>query len=124
MARKRDESAPMRTFTKSLRVDLRQDEKHRKAIEMAAEQRELELAEAAKDEATKMHNATIKTHESRVSELAPVVNQGWEFRDVEIDEMADWPGKRIVQVRRDTGEMVFERPMTETERQPPLPIEA
>ena len=125
MGRKKvDDARPLRTFTDSLRVELTNDERAEIAFELAGEQGRLDVARREKDEATKMHAATIKDHEGRIAKLATIVNQGWDYRQVEVEEREDWEGKRVFQVRTDTGAEIFERPMTEEERQKPLPLNA
>ena len=114
------EDRTIRVFTKQLRVDLTEPERHEMALDLAGEEGRLDAARNAKEEATKTHNGIIKTHEARVSQLATTVNQGWDYRDVEVEEREDWNAKRIVHVRTDTGEEVFFRPMNEEERQKPL----
>jgi len=127
MARKGSSTAeaerPVRTFTKQLQVTLKPDERNAYAIELAGEQGRLEHAQDAKEEATKAHNGIIKTHEARVGELATYVNQGWEYREVEVEEREDWNGKRIFHIRMDTAEEIFSRPMNEEERQRSLPLQ-
>lgn len=91
-----DSSAVRRTFTQDLRVE------------------DLKSAEA------KAHAERIARCKAVVSEIAGVVNQGWELRQVEVREIEDWEGKRIIHVRSDTGEEISQRPMTEEERQPRL----
>lgn len=114
------ETKPLRVFTKSLRVQLTDEERRDMAIDLAGEQGRLDAARAEKEEAMKTHGAAIKRHEAEVGILATCVNNGFVYRDVEVEEIEDWNGKRIVHVRTDTGEEIFERPMTEDERQRPL----
>lgn len=113
---------PSRTYTKPLRVDLTKEEREQLAIGLAGHERELNRAKQAKKEMTAQVNATVKACEAVVHEVATVVNQGWELRDVEVDVIEDWDAKVILEVRRDTAVIIRQRPMTEEERQRPLPM--
>jgi hypothetical protein len=123
MTKDKQRPKPLRVFTRQLRADLADEERRDMAIDLAGEQGRLEAARAEKEESTKTHAATIKRHEAEVGSLATAVNNGWVYRDVECHEYEDFGGKRIIHVRVDTGEEIFERPMNEDERQRPL-IEA
>jgi hypothetical protein len=113
-------ATPLRVFTKLLRVKLEDSERHEMALDLAGEEGRLDQARNAKEEATKTHNGIIKGHEARVQQLATTVNQGWDYREVEVEEREDFDGKRIYHVRVDTAEEIWDRPMSEEERQRPL----
>jgi hypothetical protein len=109
-----------RRITRTLQCQLKEHEKNARAIELAGEQGRLDTARREKDEASKAHGAAIKAIESRIDELAISVNQGWEYRPVEVIEYDDWDNKTVIAIRADTAEEHSARPMTDEERQRPL----
>lgn len=113
---------PKRVFTKSLKVQLEPEEIAKRAIGMAGQHAELARVVDEKDETAKHFKATIARIESEINEQAVAVNSGFVYQDVECEEHEDWDSKRVYQVRIDTGEEIWERPMTEEERQRPLDL--
>ena len=111
-----------RVFTKSLKVELGPGEIAKRAIAMAGQHAELARVANEKDETVKHFKATMAGIEAEIAELAVAVNSGFVYAPVECEEFEDWDGKRVVQVRSDTGEQIWERPMTEEERQRPLEL--
>lgn len=111
---------PARIFTRSLRVQLTSEERSAMAIELAGETGRLRAATAEKEESAKHHGAIIKAHEGRMGELAANVNSGFIYRDVEVHELYEWDRLAVIQIRKDTGEEIDQRPMSESERQRPL----
>jgi hypothetical protein len=112
----------VRTFTQQLPVRLSMPETLARGGELARAQRALDNAEEAKRESAATHGALVKRHQAEVSQLAQVINQGWEFREVECTEQLDYVGLQHLTIRTDTGEIVAQRPMNEQERQRTLPI--
>lgn len=113
----------VRTFTQQLPVQLTQKDTLTRGGELARAQRALDQAEEAKKEAAATHGAIVKRHQAEVSQLAQVINQGWEYREVECTEQLDYVALQHLTIRTDTGEVVAQRPMNELERQRELPME-
>jgi hypothetical protein len=112
----------VREFTKTLPVRLSENDTIRVAKELARAQQELERAKQRKKEAAAAAEAQVKFHEAVVSKAAVTLNQGWEDRDVVCRTVHDWDTLSVRTIRMDTLETLDERPMTESERQRPLPM--
>lgn len=94
-------------------------------VEWTQKRDELERAllawKSAKKEEEKLYEAEIKAAASTTLRTAIIVENGSEFRDVEVqDLLAD---STVTVVRTDTGEVVSQRPATPEEMQMPLPID-
>lgn len=61
--------------------------------------------------------ATLAEIAGRRSMLAGLVSSGEEYRDVECEDAFDHDAGRVTRSRKDTGEVIGERPMTSEERQ-------
>jgi hypothetical protein len=61
--------------------------------------------------------------EARRSQLAALIRRGDELRDVEVLTLAHFASGTATVVRTDTGDVLLSRPLTDTERQIPLPAE-
>ena len=89
----------------------------------------LALAVMKKDEsnaALKSAQTQIKSeiakHEADVTSLAEKIRSGFEMRYVECEETKDFLSGTFTVTRKDTGEIVTERPLTSEERQTSLPM--
>lgn len=74
-----------------------------------------------KDQKSEM-KARLDGMESERSIFALVVRRQEEQRDVEVEELFDYEAGKVIQTRLDTGEEIRVRPMTNEERQQPLPV--
>lgn len=74
-----------------------------------------------KDQKSEM-KARLDGMESERSIFALVVRRQEEQRDVEVEEMFDYVTGKVIQTRLDTGEELRVRPMSNEERQQPLPV--
>jgi len=72
---------------------------------------------AVKDE----HNANVKFLNAQSQRLRHAADSGFEYRDVPCVEHFDFDRHVVIVVRQDTYETVDSRPMTDKERQMPLP---
>lgn len=61
--------------------------------------------------------ARLTALESKRSEIASKVARKEEYRDVEVEPMLDFLTEHYKEIRTDTGELVYERPINEHERQ-------
>jgi len=76
-----------------------------------------------KDQKSEM-KARLDGMEAERTSLAIVVRRQEEQRDVEVEEVFDYELGKVTQTRLDTGEEIRVRPMTNEERQQPLPVGA
>lgn len=109
----------IRTFQLTLQCTLHESEKNQYGLQIAAKHGRIQELDAERKELGEQ----IKELKDECSTLATSVNQGWEYRMVEVDELENFDQKEMVRVRRDTGQIVSSRPMTDEERQPRLPVE-
>lgn len=116
-------SKPVRIFTERLRVALTEKERASYARELSGQLETLERTEEEKKANAAHYTDEIKAVRFRMSTLSQCVNTGYDYRDVEVYQLADFESFAMVDVRADTGEEVRRRPMTEEERQRPLPME-
>jgi hypothetical protein len=115
-------SNPKRVFTKSLKVELLESEIASRAIGMAGSHAELARVTQEEAETKKHYKATIARIEAEIDEQATAVNSGFVYQDVECTEVEDWDNKRMLHIRMDTGEEIWQRPMTEEERTADRPL--
>lgn len=105
----------MKTLKRNLPVNLTQDERHVKALEMAAALSEYDDAESEKKEATRELTAKMKELRARATALREEVSTGKADRLVDCIEEANLIGRIWEVFRTDTGERVETRPMTNDE---------
>lgn len=109
-------------FRRSLRVELKPDE-----IAESADRAAQMLADRdAKDEeqkaAAKHAKAVIESIDAEIRRLSNEVRTKATYRDVECDRIFDLRTKTLTEKRTDTGETLFERPLTEAECQRELDL--
>ncbi len=107
----------MAVQTKILLVKLTQEEMSAKAQELATEVKTVDELREKKKQQSGDVAAQIKEHEARVKRLSDHIATGKEEREVEIEERPNYDDKTIETVRRDTGEVITRRVMTQEERQ-------
>jgi len=74
-------------------------------------------AEAAKATALKQFTYEINLAKTRRDKLANIVASRTEYRDVVVEERWDYGTDKYTRTRTDTGEVVFERRLSDDERQ-------
>lgn len=108
---------PKNRSVETLRVNLAEPERAARAITLGRLHVKLAELEARKKDAAKQMGADIATVEATIRETAIVVNQGYEFREVECELRFDREARTAQTIRLDTGEIVRQRPMSESELQ-------
>lgn len=105
-------------YTELLRCDFAPDEWAESARQLATATRLRAELEQEKKEIDSQYKAKIEEQIGRASKLAALLGAGYEMRNVpcEINVDKPEPGQATI-VRRDTGEIVRTRPMTDMERQ-------
>jgi hypothetical protein len=113
--------------TMPLPVKLTEGEVALRAQELASAEAELGEVEVQLDQFTEAAKGTKKNLETKISEarakvgrFARVVRDRSEYRLVEVIEEPDYERGAMDTVRKDTGEIVSTRGLTETERQQTL----
>ncbi len=111
----------LETFTEHLPCKLTEEDMLQRGAELSAA--ELNLAEQ-KEEA-KAVRASLTAMEKKlqgvVSYLAVVLKDGEEDREVECQSIAKFDKEEVIIQRLDTGDVIRKRPLTDQDRQSPLP---
>jgi hypothetical protein len=111
-----------RKGSKLLRVDLTQEELIAAGQEMADAQATIAAREAELESFKKQIQADIKAAESTIEAKAELIRQGYEVRDVKTDTTLDFDLGRTIIIRKDTGDTVEDRDMTDDERERELTL--
>lgn len=109
------------TFTKELPIPVSDEILAKHAKEMANEMGRLEELEREKKEFVSNINADIQETLDRAKAAGRVVRHSAVFEEVACIERRNEENETIETIRLDNNEMVDERPMTEEDRQLPLP---
>lgn len=114
----------LRTEARFLPVKLDQDELRDRGDKLAAVIQDLNAEENRQVDMKAQMKARLSELDAKKTQLAIVISRREEDRDVQVDIFADY-GRAVMEVvRRDTGEVLNSRRMTEEERQQALPIGA
>ena len=109
-------------YRRSLRVELKPEE----IAESADRAAQMIADRDSKDEEQKAQakhaKAIIEGLEGEIRRLSNEVRTKATYRDVECDRIFDLRTKTLTEKRTDTGEVLFERPLTETECQRELDL--
>lgn len=106
-----------KTFGKSLRVALTDEETLSRAKDLAKAQQDLEETERSKKEVMDDFKSKVSRHESEISILSRAISNGYEYRDVPCYWDYNWTDGRKSLVRTDTMETVETEKISDWERQ-------
>lgn len=109
-------------LTRKLPVKLTNDEVRMKGKRMAVLQGEIQQLGEEKKEIVSDFTSKINGRTTEILKLTREINEGAEYRQVEIVERKDWIEREVQVIRQDTGEVVDARPMTPAELQRPIPF--
>lgn len=112
----------IRTENRILPVKLHEDELRDRGDKLAAVIQDLNAEESRQVDQKAQMKARLSELDARKTQLAIVISRREEDRDVAVDVFANYVGGLVEVVRRDTGEVISKRRMTEEERQQPLPV--
>lgn len=115
---------PERTETRTLSCDLTEKEVSTAAYDMALKARQVEELEAAAKVAAKRERDKATAIRAEMRVLARKVETRKEDRPVLCDVVFVDEELQVQVIRKDTGVIVQRRPMTDSERQKPLPVVA
>ena len=111
-----------------LPVKLTDEEMIIKGQELAELESELTDLESLKRAASKSFAKQIEVKKGKIQRVSHAINTKQENREVECEEVRDEESLKVSIVRKDTGEVVSERLMTDEERQKvlnfPQPVQA
>lgn len=104
----------------SLPVPLTPAEVAAKSRELARLVQDKNAKEEERTQAAQQFSADIKDMVKRQNELARQIDNGQEWRDIDVEEVKNYETKTVDIVRKDTNEIVSSRGMTPEERQETL----
>lgn len=107
-----------RTVIRSLPVKLTDEELLKVGGQLAAT-----VQEGRQADLKAQMKARLAELEGRRTNLAYTISRKEEYRDVEVDIFSDYQRGVVEDIRRDSGEVLITRVMTEHERQQQLPME-
>lgn len=117
-------SKVMKVVTRNLPCRLTEDELRQRGDALAEVVQELHAEEQRQADVKAQMKARVTELEAKQTRFAITISRKEEYRDIECDVFGD-PERGVVElVRRDSGEVVETRPMTEDERQRALPLNA
>lgn len=112
-----------RTTVRSLPCRLSDEELLKKGADLATAVQDIATEEGRQADIKASMKARLAEIEARRTQLAIAVSRKEEHRDVEVDVFHDYQRGIVEDIRRDTGEVVSQRVMQESERQAALPME-
>ena len=119
------ETLAKRKTKKLLKVILTAAEERQFGKDIARTRQELSSVTDQFDEVKSQFKSKMESCEKEQNRLSVLLNNGYEYRDVECELTLDYTTARALCVRTDTGEVVEERAMTHDELQremfPPAP---
>ena len=96
---------------------LSDDERLNKADELANAVHKVESSKENKKIQMQHLANEVKIAEARRDRLSNIVASGIEYRTTGVEERIDWGKGKFTKTRLDTGEIFFERELTEAEKQ-------
>lgn len=111
-----------KTTTRTLPVKLSQDELRERGDTLASVIQDLNTEQKRQTDQKAQMKAKLSELEARQTQLAIMISRREEDREVVIDVWHDFERGTVSEVRRDTGEELHSRHMTDEERQRSLPI--
>jgi hypothetical protein len=113
-----------RTVVRSLPCRLSDEELLKKGGELATAVQDIATEESRQIDLKASMKARLTEIEARRTQLAIAVNRKEEHRDVEVDVFHDYQRGVVSDIRRDTGEILSQRVMQDSERQKSLELDA
>jgi len=110
-------TAKVRRTPESMPCKITDKERLEFADALAEASHAVDNAEAAKATALKQFTYEINLAKTRRDKLANIVASRTEYRDVVVEERWDYGTDKYTRTRTDTGEVVFERRLSDDERQ-------
>jgi hypothetical protein len=107
---------------KPWRHDLTTDEKAGVGLKLAQRQSEKDDLENERKQIATDYKARIESHDTEISRLARLIQNGWELRPRSVIERLDYSRGTYELVAED-GEVLEQRPMNEFERQRKIDVQ-
>jgi hypothetical protein len=117
-----DDQRIARTESKTLPVKLTDRELRERGDSLASVIQDLNTEERRQVDIKAQMKARISELDARKTQLAITISRREEDRDVTVDVWHDYGRLQVSVIRRDTGEEIHRRGMTQDEMQQPLPV--
>lgn len=117
-----DRETIARTETRSLPVKLTDEELRERGDSLAAVIQDINAEENRQVDMKTQMKARITELDAKQTQLAITISRREEYRDVTVDIYHNYDALKVETVRRDTGECIHRREMTQDELQRPLPV--
>lgn len=114
----------IKRVTRNLPCRLTETELLTRADELSVVVQETTAEEGRQADVKAQMKARLTELDPRKTRLAITIGRKEEYRDVEVELMADLQAQTVTVYRMDTSEAIETRPMSEHERQSALPLEA
>lgn len=114
---KRQSVRKLEPRTKLLRCKLTRDELLKYGGELAQALQDIVTEDALQTSMKQSMKSALASLEAKSSELSTKVARGEELRDVEVEPRLDFIAGAYYEIRRDTGEEIGHRSITDDERQ-------
>lgn len=106
-----------RKTVESLPCPLTAEEQRLKGLDLAQQEKAIYDKEMEKKKAAEAYKEEIELLTRTMTTCAQVLRQGFEYRQIEVDEVYDYATGTVRKRRTDTNEVIEERAMTAEERQ-------
>lgn len=113
----------LKKVTRNLPCRLTEGELLARADDLSVVVQETTAEEGRQTDVKAQMKARLTELDARKTRLAITIGRKEEYRDVEVEHLADLQAGTVSVIRTDTGESIETRPMTEQERQTSLPLE-
>ena len=112
----------LKRTVQTLPCKLTTDEQLERGRQLAGVLEDMHSEDSAQEEQKRAMKSRVAALEAERDRLQLVVSRGQEPRDVETEDVADYKSGRVYRIRMDTRQIVFERALTDEERQEPMPL--
>lgn len=106
-----------KTITKRLPCTLSDEERLAFADQLAEANERVEEAIASRKSLMKQLAAEVDQAIGHKDRINGIVASKTEYREIDVEVQFDFDKGRVTQIRKDTGEEIMNRPMTQKERQ-------
>ena len=118
-----DEVIKVKPFIRDLEVILSREEVEDASNRMAHLVHDYDFQEHKFKEQAKLNRSVLADMTSEIRKLSNTVSNKTAYRDIACEQVLNYTTGRVTERRTDTGEVLSERDMTESERQRDLGIE-
>jgi len=123
MSKKKETRTKTTAETRMLKCDLTDEELLAAGADLAAKLDDLKTCQAERDSVNKGYKAKEAEIEAQVQKGQILVRNKYDIRNVDCENVQDFRSLMCTVTRKDTGETVIVRKLTEDEKQSTLPFD-